>query len=335
MFDSPWLDVAIGVVFVWFVFSLSVSFVNELLTQLFATRSKQLWKALKQMLDGNVHPGNLVKSTFSTLFWADRPTDPDPANATSVYKKVYATQTVQALEVRTGSTTKTRISNIPAPVFAQAFFELANDAREAGQTFEAFMGGLPTPLRRQLQALRTGAVDEANELRARMESWFDAQMTRLSAIYRAQARVILVPLGIIFAIVGFGFGLRTDALALTTDLQHDTNYRAAVVAAASSAAQQDLEKAGCPEQVKDRSPADKVKCEIAGVSKVKDIDLVLSNDTPGSRANFSDRMEFLFPWKKHPRPLLGVLITGVAISLGSTFWFDVLKRLTGLRKGSS
>jgi hypothetical protein len=33
--------------------------------------------------------------------------------------------------------------------------------------------------------------------------------------------------------------------------------------------------------------------------------------------------------------LLGVLITGVAISFGATFWFDITRRLVGLKSSGT
>ena len=57
MFDSQWLDIAIGVVFVWFLLALSVTAINEALARFFSLRSKQLWKALHQMLDGQTERG--------------------------------------------------------------------------------------------------------------------------------------------------------------------------------------------------------------------------------------------------------------------------------------
>jgi type IV secretory pathway VirB2 component (pilin) len=39
------------------------------------------------------------------------------------------------------------------------------------------------------------------------------------------------------------------------------------------------------------------------------------------------------PWR-HFYAALGVIITGIAVSFGSSFWFALLQRLVGLRGGA-
>src|SRR5688572_4372529 len=73
VFDSPWLDIAIGVVFVWFFCSLAVSALNEMVVRLLAVRSKQLWLALNQMLDGNYTMQPVWRQLFRTVFHSGRP----------------------------------------------------------------------------------------------------------------------------------------------------------------------------------------------------------------------------------------------------------------------
>lgn len=53
---SEWLDISVGVVLVWFVFSLVVSATNEAINRLLAIRAKNLWQALNQLLDGKGTP---------------------------------------------------------------------------------------------------------------------------------------------------------------------------------------------------------------------------------------------------------------------------------------
>jgi hypothetical protein len=54
---------------------------------------------------------------------------------------------------------------------------------------------------------------------------------------------------------------------------------------------------------------------------------------PSAGAGLGERLGFLLPWR-HWLAFLGVLITGVAISFGSTFWYGVLKRVVGFRPGA-
>src|SRR5258706_85200 len=144
MISSQWLDIAIGVAFAWFLFALTVTAINEGLSRILATRSKQLWKALRQMLDGEELPTSLTRNALNVALWSRRPKNanaPDAAAepaelaaAATITEKLYRTKTVQALETRTGNDKKTRISRLPAQVFSQALMEIGVSTAAAGAT---------------------------------------------------------------------------------------------------------------------------------------------------------------------------------------------------------
>ena len=84
MLNSQWLDIATGVVLTWFLFALGVSAVNEGLAKILAVRSKQLWAALRQMLDGTEKPQGILRNLVGMPRQA-RPSSPYPAaNAPNV-----------------------------------------------------------------------------------------------------------------------------------------------------------------------------------------------------------------------------------------------------------
>ena len=336
MLNSEWLDIATGVVLAWFLFAVAVSAVNEGLVKLLALRSKQLWSALRQMLDGSESPQGVFRNLVG-LPRSSRPSSPYPAANAPVSARLYATQTLQALEIRSKPTQKTRIEHIPASVFSHALIELAVSASAPGGTapinqVTSYVNGLPAgPLKAQLQVVLASAGNDVAQFRDGVERWFDGQMTRLSNLYRTQVRIILVLIGLVVSVVGFGYGFQSDALQLVSDLQHDQNLRTVVVAAASSAARGDLAKAANCDLVNDPNPA---ACQLRGISSLDKINFVLRGDTPSPKASFGQRLGFLMPWR-HRFAALGVIITGIAVSFGSSFWFALLKRLVGLRGSGS
>ncbi len=359
MINSVWLDIAIGMVMVWFLFALAVSAINEGVAKVLSLRSKQLWSALRQMLDGTEHPKGVLRSLIG-LPTKSRPSSPYPAANAPVSARLYATQTLQALEIRTKDTQKTKIEFIPASVFSHSILEMAASAQATvagavagaggidpaiGQV-QAYIDQLPAgPLRAQLGAVLAGAGNDITQFRVGVESWFNGQMTRLSRLYRAQVHVILVLIGLVVAIGSFAMGMQSNSLKLASDLQHDQNLRTILVGAATSAVRDDLASRGCPPPNSGAAatptsnssvltPAsDTTSCQLHGVSKLDHLDLVLYGDSPRTHASISERLGFLFSGH-HLTALLGVLITGIAISFGSSFWFAVLKKLVGL-KGSS
>ncbi len=332
MFDSQWLDIAIGAVFVWFLLALSVTAINEALARVLAMRSKQLWQWLHQMLDGTQKIQSVVGSAFTLWKWGGRPATSAPGVGASFTHKLYATETMQALETRTADTKPTHISNIPATVFSQALIELTDPqvGDNADQIVGRLIGAAPGPLKDKLSAMWASADHEMSAFTTAVEAWFDAQMARLSAIYKAQLRIILTIIGVLIAIFGYGAGLRTDSVDLIARLQSDSALRQVVVNAASQSVQSDLSKAGCPSGPNTQHNQTVTDCQILGASKLQNIGLVIKSDQTNS-ATFGTRLGYIF---SHWRAILGVLITGLAISFGSTFWFDVLRKLVGIRNAT-
>jgi hypothetical protein len=344
--SSDWLDIAIGVVLVWFLFSLVVSATNEAMNRLLAIRAKNLWQALNQLLDGTTTPRGLIADAVALPVAADlRPSDPRRGKETLAHE-LYATRTVQSLENHPDPSKKTRIAHLPPAVFAQALIELGIRTPEGEErTIEAFIDELDddTPLKPQLKALWVTASGDLNRFRQSIESWFDGQMQRLSALYRAKVRIVLAGFGVALAIIGFGFGLRTDALGLVTDLERNEDLRIALVGTANETTVANLAQlaggdcseatGGTVRPVSETSPstAKSIDCQLRGAAKLKGLDLALQADKPDPTDSFLDRMGLLFG---HVKALLGVLITGVAVSFGSTFWYDSLQRLLGLRTGA-
>jgi hypothetical protein len=337
--DSEWIDIAVGVVLVWFLLAVTVAIVNELINRLLAVRAKQLWHALSQMLDGADAKG-IVATTLqlpgSTL--EVRPMSPEvPHQATSV-ERLYATDTIQALENHPQGDKRTRINHLPTSVFSQAIIEMATVGTESG-TITGFIDGLPDGrFKNQLRAIAKVAQDDVKRFRDGVEDWFDGQMARLSAIYRSQVRLVVTVLGVAIAFGAFAVGLRVDSLRLVTDLQRNENLRTAYTntgAAVAAASNDDLAKKGCPPGTgaTTTTAPPQVLCVANGLSQVKGIDMIFAGaetSHPGQSfgAGMVDRLSSLYDWRR----IVGLVVTMAAISFGAPFWWDVLRRLVGLRK---
>ena len=151
---------------------------------------------------------------------------------------------------------------------------------------------------------------------------------------------MLVPIGVLVTVATFAIGVRSDALALVSDLQHDRNLRAGLVEAATESSSNDLAAQGCPTK-EARVAVGAEDCRLVGLTKQKSFDLVFSRpavDQPAGDATIGGRLGFLVNRShaylvdtSHWRAWLGLLITAVALSFGATFWYDVLRRLVGLR----
>ncbi len=342
MFDSEWIDIAIGVVLVWFLLAVTVAVVNELINRLLAVRAKQLWHALAQMLDDADAKG-LVATTLrlpgSTM--ETRPESPAAPPGTSAnVQRLYATATIQALENHPEADTRTRINHIPTSVFSQALIEMATVGPDAAASISDFIDGLPDGrLKNQLQAIAKVAQDDVKRFRDGVEEWFDGQMARLSAIYRSQVRLVVTLLGVVIALGAFALGLRVDSLGLVSDLQRNENLRTAYAStgtAVAAATNADLAAKGCPPEdsiTTTTTAAPDIVCVANGLAQVKGIDVDFARAEPSHPgqsfgAGIVDRLSSLYDWRR----IVGLVVTMAAISFGAPFWWDILRRLVGLRK---
>jgi len=214
-------------------------------------------------------------------------------------------------------------------------------------------------LRRQWEA----AGQDIDRFRGILEGWIDAEWARLSGLYRQSLRKWLVVFGVVVAVV-----LNIDSIGLTRDLWRNPEGRAALVAEADSllsdsAAGAGGGTAGAPEstlrKLRDACELetakeadatgqgpDQIAAQLARVrscmtdtidslTRLRVVDRALVVSPTAWRdewdPTFSTRGERWGDWWLH---LAGVALTAVALGLGSSFWFDLLKRLTGFRRGT-
>jgi hypothetical protein len=162
------------------------------------------------------------------------------------------------------------------------------------------LGSDTDALRAQLTALfGDPAVKTVEDFRKAAEKWFDDGMDRVSGWYRRWAQLIACVLAVLVTI-----GFNVNAIKITESLANEPTVRAAVVAQAeSSAGASDATSAG--------------KGAEEAVNKLEALKLpILWNDA-------TDDLKWSL--------IAGWLLTAIAISLGSPFWFDALSKLAHLR----
>ena len=200
MFGSTIIDVAIGLMFVYFLLSVITSHINELLAQWFRWRSADLEEGIRNML-----------------------ADPDLAN------KVWNHPIIRSLAVRAGRDP----SYIPANTFSLALFDSILPSSGGPTAFESMRAqvmSLPSVSARDtlLQLL-----DQANgnlaDARAGVEGWFNSAMDRVSGAYKQ--RILVVTLFVSIVITGL-FGV--DSIALANTLWDEPGLRSAVAGAATA-----------------------------------------------------------------------------------------------------
>ena len=214
------------------------------------------------------------------------------------------------------------------------------------------------PLGPTARRLWEGSEKKVDEFRIGLEAYFAGDMARLSGYYRRSIRVVLVGLAILVAIA-----FNVNAIGLARDLWRNPEGRAALVAQAdtlSTASSAPSSAATPPSSTAPTAGAGvgaiQAECEAQNKAQTaafnspddaaKAFNDIRSCVTDALNAqsglNVIDDAVWLSPhswarswydgrenWFLH---LAGVALTAVALIVGAPFWFDLLKRLTGVRR---
>jgi hypothetical protein len=207
-----------------------------------------------------------------------------------------------------------KVEKIPVDTLVDAFFDmtgLTSKAALGADELSALVGNLPESEGKQamLDWIHQG-VTSLSALRTRTRDFAAGLLNQAALVFRARARSFVIVLSIVVTAL---FGV--DSIQLAKDLWTDAGLRALAAQQAQSAASQ-------PQTT-------------PGISSLVDQLNSLSFhigwwDVPGMPASTSTTDWLEFAGLK----LLGLAITAVAVAQGSSFWYDILKRLTGSASGS-
>jgi hypothetical protein len=300
MISSGIVGTVIGVIFIFLVFSLVVSGVNEAITRALAWRSRHLWRALRQLMDGagkklaeDQRPRKLRAASI------------DIADQKAPWvERIYAHPLITQLEGRT-ATDRSRLSRIPPNDFARTLVDLlvpdgsgetkVHQVRDRVRKLDD-----ADPLKKLLLAILTEAGEQIDHVITGIAQWFDSRMEALSRRYKAHTKWVLLAVGLVVAVA-----FNVDALSASAQLYRDDALRAAISQEAVSVVK------GCEDDL-DRSACAR--------KKVQEIDPAIRLPVGWPDDNGVDVVQ-----------VIGWLIAGVALGQGAPFWFDLLRKATKFR----
>ncbi len=195
--------------------------------------------------------------------------------------------------------------------FAQALFEVANITINAEQNLKDLRDTITAALPADSPATKVllNAIDRTDGTReqvsAQIEKWFDGQMDHLRNQYKKWTNYILLGIGLLVALI-----LNVDTIRVTDALLNNPTLRDAVV-----------------EQAKLVDPNSEKALNLPQLqAQLNNLSLPIGwpeADAPTiSDANFGWWLV---------KKIIGILITGFAVSQGAPFWFDLLNKITNLR----
>jgi len=224
------LDVVIGLVFIYLLYSLLATILQELLSTLFSFRSKLLERAIFRMLEdekdfykkfGSLKalfkkPDKVEKTKSVAGQFYNHPTikylGEDKHNSKPAYinKKTFSKVLIDLLrgdDVKPGDDLKPLIQK-SLDAGKMALNEIPIDADTL----------------KHLRSIWIDAQGEVDAFRKSLEQWFDDTMDRCSGWYKRNTQYILLVIGLVIAIA-----FNVDTISIVGKLQKDPALRATIV----------------------------------------------------------------------------------------------------------
>jgi hypothetical protein len=208
-------------------------------------------------------------------------------------------------------TEEKKVEKIPVSTLVSGYFDVAGlscKAEFAPDELLAILTGLPDSEAKTALLHWVGqGVTKIDDLRDRSTDYFNGILNQAQSTFKARARSFVIVMSLLLTLA-----LGTDTISMAKDLWNDASLRAIASAQANVITSQ---------QQQQNSTA-----AFENIAQTLSVPLKFSwlqgSDFPRARDLGSEAS-----WLG--LKLLGLLITAAAVSQGSSFWYDVLKRLTG------
>jgi hypothetical protein len=350
------IDIFIGLALCYALVSLFCTAIQEFIAQMLDSRGKLLVGALR-----SVDFGSLVNRLGINLLanpgWL--PLEPSPASqktvlvdqaarsagATSVFAKVWAwfINFIQGRRLMTDPTPENLATTISSGMGL-----IVNGASALTSDTAINSLSIPDGLKARLLALSNASRNDVDKIKTEVEKWCGDFLAEVNHWFTRQAQIVSLLIGFAVALV-----LNIDTIELATKLKSDAAVREATVKVAGKLAENGKLN-DCPEfsgaDSKREPPKDakealeRVNKCLTSVQSAYPIPLGWKEASVVEALGKTD--DSLWGLLSKPfkvacvvisvidlTKLIGLLLTAIALSLGSRFWFDTLKNLLALRTG--
>lgn len=311
MLDSIALNVVISLVFIYLLYSLLVTTIHELLASFLKLRAKTLEKGIKRMLTDN------------------------GGSAGSVLQQFYDLPIIKYL----GESDTKKPSYLASTTFSTALVHLCKEASGVAATAtnaqQQVLSGIQQikttdpETGKYLETLYNDANGKIEDFQKSAESWFNETMDRATGWYKQQTQIITLVIALLVAIA-----FNADSISIARNLS--TNPKLASSMADMAVKYNDVNKKNQETRLFDNDTTkvkdtddDEALAQVQDyLHKAKeqtDTDIKSANTVLG--LGWDDNALKCI----HLTQFLGWVITALAISLGSPFWFDILNKLMQLR----
>jgi len=306
------LDIGLGLIFIYLLISIVCTSANELISGLFKWRAENLKKGIENLLK-NKGKDNLEKDFYGhplikSLYKGDR-----------------------------------KPSYIPPLAFSRALIDLIATVDDPNSGEMKYIRDkiclLPkgSDLRNNLLIFLEEAAENIEQFRKNVEMWFNDAMTRVSGWYKRKTQAMILIIALIVTVAA-----NIDTIVIAKSLSNDAALRQALVAQAQeylrekTPIQQEATTGKNPEEKE--SPK---KIQAAdGAANKKDA-AGAPHEQIETTVEKIQQLGIPLGWNTAPagiawiNKIIGLLITALAASLGTPFWFDILKKVTNIRSSGA
>ncbi len=167
---------------------------------------------------------------------------------------------------------------------------------------------------RKTEATADAVRDDVQQFGHEIEKWFDRGMDRATGVYKRNSKAVALMIGIATAV-----SINADSFHIATRLAVDPILRTSITQTADrlvATSEGDLSQ-----------NLDQVQTAVDQALKTIPFPLGYGEMVVQQQLE----AEQFWPVPLLPRRLLGWLVSGFAISMGSTFWFNLLKKVVNIR----
>ena len=287
------LNVVIGLVFVYLLYSLFATVIMEIISSALALRAKNLEKALQNMMQSN-------EVNFFNQHFKNHP----------LYRQLSGTNIKK----------KTPPSYLSPTAFSsilmQSIKKMSNGEGSLGDSIDLLPEG---DFKKVVSMKYEEAENNVGTFKSNMENWFNDMMDRASGWYKRTTQVFVLLVGL-----GIAVGFNVDTLTVFSNLNNNSNEAQKLADQAASYVQARDYSNNAVLDGSERLTLSEVKAISDDVVKNYDTGIGWVHfELP--KGNFTDAILFWF------LKLIGWLVTATAISLGAPFWFDMLRKLVNVR----
>lgn len=354
MFNNVVLDVFIGLIFVFLLYSLLATIIQEIIAKWMGLRARMLQKALRRMLEDD--DSTVVKSSVSRLGHEAKNLVLryfNPIQKGTLLDKFYSHPTIKYLGM---GKLFSKPSYLHSHNFSQTIVHLLRGKSYDGRTtkeseliwkeLQENGLGINEETKTNLISLFADARQDSFVFKNKLEDWFDETMERASGWYKKQTQSILLIIGFVIAAA-----FNVDAIAISKILMKDKKAREQMVQLAISQQEQYGKNVDTTQKVKVTKTSivngDTTITSFDSTIKSQVSDDFLENTYSTLTKDGAGVMGILglrgIEDKKLKSQyqghwllvLVGWLLTALAISLGAPFWFDLLNKFIKLREGGT